>query len=869
MRSAFLAAGVVLTAFLPPACGDAIYHMSVAAPPSPPSPVPSMGNGTSPSGETIGANSRSLLLNGIPWFVAAGEFHYSRVPASEWRLELLKMKMAGFEVINAYAFWLHHEEVQGVWDWSGQRDLRAFVTLLQELGLRMHLRVGPWAHGEARSGGFPDWLVAVPGIKLRSNTSVFMGYVGTFFTQIAAQVSGLCHKDGGPVIAIQVENEYSGSFEYLLALKALAQGAGMDVPLWTRTGWPALKPPPPYGELLPYQGQYQDAFWSRDLHADDGDNAAFQFGGNKPGPIAPPDAGYPAAKIELGGGMPASYHRRILMHADDMGAGALVALGSGAATLGYYMAHGGQNPQGALTTLQESNALGWNGYNDLPIKSYDFYAPVGEYGQLRPHYHALRRVHTMLADSDAAWGPWLSNMTSTVPDVAPSGLDDVTTLRWAARSDGASGLLVVNNWQRNSDMGNGSSAMPAFDSVRFNLTLADGSVALIPPAFSPAVGIPSGAYFAWPFNLRVTAGGVDTGLSLPYAIAQPVAALADWTPTPDPRSFLMVLTVASGSDAAEFAFDSSVAGVALLSTPPGAQVRVEGGVTIVSNLSVALYDFSCTVALSTPSGITVTLLFVSHEDGLSVWKGSLSGRPRLFFTLPSQPVPGVETIDVDDGITVDPATPNVLRLRAGRAASTSVTIVPSVTSITIGSVALKAAANGPFLTWTTPVSLPAATAAATLLTAPGAPRVVPIGRTGVALPPDPDGSNDLFAAAAAVYGVSVTLSGAPLPTGVSLDLRLRFNYTGDVARVYLADGTGSGNATLLEDNFWNGRPFDLGLARYSPAILAPGANLTLAILPLGPDAPIYAAFGPRAAPQAVLHSVEVVQVWDALLTCNP
>ena len=85
-----------------------------------------------------------------------GEFHYARYPASEWEREILKMKAGGVDIVATYVFWIHHEEVEGQFDWSGQRDLRRFVELCGRHGMYAWVRVGPWAHGESRNGGLPD-----------------------------------------------------------------------------------------------------------------------------------------------------------------------------------------------------------------------------------------------------------------------------------------------------------------------------------------------------------------------------------------------------------------------------------------------------------------------------------------------------------------------------------------------------------------------------------------------------------------------------------------------------------------------------------------------------------------------------------------
>jgi len=112
----------------------------------------------------------------------------------------------------------------------------------------------------------------------------------------------------------------------------------------------------------------------------------------KGGAQDPPDAGkYPYLTCEIGGGMMNSYHRRILVNPRDAESTTLIKLGSGSTLPGYYMYHGGVNPEGKLSTLMESQATGY--WNDMPVKNYDFQGPLGQYGQIREQYHRLRRLH--------------------------------------------------------------------------------------------------------------------------------------------------------------------------------------------------------------------------------------------------------------------------------------------------------------------------------------------------------------------------------------------------------------------------------------------------------------------------------------------
>ncbi|HLK56346.1 MAG TPA: beta-galactosidase, partial [Chthonomonadaceae bacterium] len=222
---------------------------ATARPPAPTTGFLHMGAARRPDGQTLTADSRSLLKNGRPWLPVMGEFHYARYPESEWRNELLKMKLGGLDIAASYVFWIHHEEEEGHWDWSGRRSLRDYLRACADAGLYAVVRCGPWCHGEVRNGGFPDWLQR-KGVRLRSDDPGYLAEVRRFYAQIAAQLQGLLWKDGGPVIGIQCENEYGGRAEHLLTLKRLAREAGLDTPLYTRTGWPDLANPMPLGEFL-------------------------------------------------------------------------------------------------------------------------------------------------------------------------------------------------------------------------------------------------------------------------------------------------------------------------------------------------------------------------------------------------------------------------------------------------------------------------------------------------------------------------------------------------------------------------------------------------------------------------------------------
>ncbi|HSY20027.1 MAG TPA: beta-galactosidase [Candidatus Acidoferrales bacterium] len=490
-----------------------VVSATIQAPPSAETGYFKMGTTKNPAGHEISVNSRSLLFDGAPVFPVMGEMHYSRVPQAEWREELLKMKAGGVDIVATYVFWIHHEEVEGQWDWGGQRDLKKFVQTCNELGLKVIVRCGPWCHGEVRNGGFPDWVVAHKDWKLRSTDTNFLAAVKPLYSEISKQLEGELWKDGGPVIGIQVDNEFGGSPNYLMALKKIAIEAGLDVPLYIKTGWPAMRTPVPLGELLPLFGAYPDGFWERSIKPMDGsswENFIFKrtrtdtgvgndtLGNRKDEDTAGTEK-YPHLTCEVGGGMPASYHRRINYDPRDMEAVVMTQLGSGSSLLGYYMYHGGQNPEGKLSTLQESQATGYP--NDLPVKTYDFNAPIGEFGQINPQYYWLRRLHLFLHE----FGAPLAQMPLTLPDVLVAGKNDLSTLRWAVRSSGNTGYVFVNNYQRLQPLGEKRG-------VQFKLKLPDGE--LVFP--QKPVTVPADAFFFWPFNLNLA------GVNLDYATAQPI-----------------------------------------------------------------------------------------------------------------------------------------------------------------------------------------------------------------------------------------------------------------------------------------------------------------------------------------------------------
>lgn len=449
-------------------------------------------------------DAHSLIVDGKRVVPAMGEVHYSRIPDDEWEAEVKKMKEGGVTIIATYVFWNHIEEQEGIFRWDGQRNLRRFIEICQQEGLPVVLRLGPFCHGEVRNGGIPDW-VFTKGCKTRDENPVFLSFVERLYRQIFTQLQGLQWKDGGPVMAAQFDNEYRGHGSYLMALKRIAQKIGFDLPFYTRTGWPELATPVPFGEMLPLYGDYADGFWERSIEETAGNYyKAFNFKafrsstaiateqlGEQKERLNKGDEQYPYFTCELGGGMMTAYHRRPYIYPEDAYSMAVVKLGSGSNLLGYYMYHGGTNPEG-LTYLNETQRTVATNYNDLPVKTYDFQAPLNEFGQKNPQYYLLRKLHLFMQD----WGGVLAPMEAGFPCSQDIARGDDSFLRWSYRAKDGSGFIFINNYERLQNV-----------SAKKNVKLEACGVKL------PQLTIPAGTICIFPVNIE----------SIKYATAQLVA----------------------------------------------------------------------------------------------------------------------------------------------------------------------------------------------------------------------------------------------------------------------------------------------------------------------------------------------------------
>jgi len=180
-----------------------------------------------------------FLLDGKPFRIMAGEIHYQRIPREYWADRLMKVKAAGLNTVGTYVFWNALEPEPGQWDFSGGNDLAAFIRTAQRVGLWVIVRPGPYACAEWDFGGLPAWLLRTPDIKVRCSDPRYLEACESYVLKLGEVLRDLQVHRGGPVLMVQVENEY-GSYgndrDYMLALKGFWDKAGIEAPLYTADG---------------------------------------------------------------------------------------------------------------------------------------------------------------------------------------------------------------------------------------------------------------------------------------------------------------------------------------------------------------------------------------------------------------------------------------------------------------------------------------------------------------------------------------------------------------------------------------------------------------------------------------------------------
>jgi len=323
----------------------------------------------------------NFLYDGKPVQIHSGEMHFARVPKPYWKQRLQMMKAMGLNTVATYVFWNYHETAPGVWDFkTGNKNIADFIKTAQEVGLFVILRPGPYACAEWEFGGFPWWLQKNDSLELRTYNQPFLDSCKTYINQLAAQVKNLQITNGGPIIMVQVENEF-GSYvaqrkdiplevdkKYTAAIKKDLVNAGFNVPLFTSDGSWLFEGGTVAGALPAANGED---------NIDNLKKVINQYHNNE-GP-------YMVAEFYPGwlDHWAEPFQKVAVKNVVDQTEKYLKA----GVSFNFYMIHGGTN-------FGFTSGANYNKDHDIQpdITSYDYDAPISEAGWATPKYMALRKL---------------------------------------------------------------------------------------------------------------------------------------------------------------------------------------------------------------------------------------------------------------------------------------------------------------------------------------------------------------------------------------------------------------------------------------------------------------------------------------------
>jgi beta-galactosidase len=312
-----------------------------------------------------------FALDGARFQIRSGEMHPARIPVSYWRHRIRMAKAMGLNTIAIYVMWNYLESEPGAFDFSSERrDFVAFIKLCQEEGMWVYLRPGPYVCGEWDLGGLPPYLLRNEDIKLRDrHDPAYMDAVQRYIAAVAAKIAPLMVSAGGPILMLQVENEYSSfaaDVAYLEALRDMWKAHGIDGPFSICDVLPDFKRRHAY---LP--------------------GAALGLDGAEPPQLREGAHLEPQAPVWVGETYPGWLtHWGEPVLADKNIADALRRVIAGGYSFNLYMVHGGTNF--GLTAGANADD---DGSNFQPvITSYDYSAPINECGDATPKYHVLRGI---------------------------------------------------------------------------------------------------------------------------------------------------------------------------------------------------------------------------------------------------------------------------------------------------------------------------------------------------------------------------------------------------------------------------------------------------------------------------------------------
>lgn len=330
-----------------------------------------------------------FLLNGEKFQILSGAIHYFRIPREYWQDSLYNLKAMGFNTVETYIPWNVHEPEEGRFHFDENEDVAAFVKEAQKLGLWVILRPSPFICAEWEFGGLPAWLLRYPDMKVRTNTPLFLQKVEHYYRALFEQIADLQITRGGPVLMMQVENEY-GSFgnekEYLRSIADLMKKCGAEVPLFTADGaWDAVLEA---GNLVEDGILATGNFGSRSDENLDAMEHFFERHGKK----------FPLMCMEFWDGWFNRWGEEIVRRdAEDLAMEVEALLKR--AGINLYMFHGGTN-------FGFYNGCSARGERDLPqVTSYDYDAVLTEWGEPTEKFYQIQKVVQKLFPENETFAP--------------------------------------------------------------------------------------------------------------------------------------------------------------------------------------------------------------------------------------------------------------------------------------------------------------------------------------------------------------------------------------------------------------------------------------------------------------------------------
>jgi hypothetical protein len=363
-------------------------------------------SGVSPSAKhTFALGTSDFLLDGKPFQIMSGEMHPARIPEPYWRQRIEMAKAMGLNTVACYVFWNYHEPEEGKFDFSSEgHDLGKFFNICQEEGMFVLLRPGPYCCGEWDFGGMPTYLLKYPDIKVRCMDPRYIKAVGRYLAELAKVVAPYQVSRGGPILMLQLENEY-GSYgndrKYIAWLHDFWRAHGIDVPFYTADG--------PTDFMLE-AGSYPGCA----VGLDSGSSLADFDEAHKMNP------GVPAFSSETYPGWLTHWGEQFAGNSIEGITGELKFLLDNHKSFNLYVVHGGTN----FGFTAGANS-GGHGY-EPDITSYDYDAPITEQGRVTPKYEAMRNLI----------GSYRTSPLPSVPDPIPAmDLPPIHMEKWTSLWD--------------------------------------------------------------------------------------------------------------------------------------------------------------------------------------------------------------------------------------------------------------------------------------------------------------------------------------------------------------------------------------------------------------------------------------------------